>query len=117
MSSLRRTAVGNFTADQALTFEQVERLRDQGRLDEVILPTDRVFAHLPAVRLNQKGQKRAENGAFISADELAEGVLPETDGLCRVYSEAGEFIMLGRGGLLDRGGQALFCHKTFFTRD
>lgn len=117
MSSLRRTAVGNFRIEQALSFEDVERLRDEGRLDEVILPTDSVFAHLPAVKLNDRGQKRAENGAFISADELSEGVLPPDGELCRVYSPAGEFIMLGRGGQLDRGGDALFCHKTFFVRD
>ncbi|MBR4954785.1 MAG: tRNA pseudouridine(55) synthase TruB [Clostridia bacterium] len=117
MSALRRTAVGNFGIDKALSFEQVERLRDEGRLAEYILPTDSVFAHLPAVTLNEKGFARALNGAFISADELTEGKLPDTDELCRVYSPEGEFIMLGRGGLLDRGGQALFCHKTFFVRD
>ena len=117
MSSLRRTAVGNFTVDKALSFEQVERLRDEGRLDEVILPTDSVFAHLPAVTLNAQGQKRAENGAFISAHELASGCIPADGELCRVYSVDGEFIMLGRGGQLDRGGEALFCHKTFFVRD
>ncbi|MBQ2865255.1 MAG: tRNA pseudouridine(55) synthase TruB [Clostridia bacterium] len=117
MSSLRRTAVGNFRLTQALSFEQVERLRDEGRLDEYILPTDSVFAHLPAVTLNGQGFARAINGAFISADQLAEGKLPDTDELCRVYSPEGEFMMLGRGGELERGGQALFCHKTFFVRD
>jgi len=117
MSSLRRTAVGNFRLTQALSFEQVERLRDEGRLDEYILPTDSVFAHLPAVTLNVQGFARAINGAFISSDQLAEGKLPDTDELCRVYSPEGEFMMLGRGGELERGGQALFCHKTFFVRD
>ena len=117
MSSLRRTAIGNFTLEQALTFQDVERLRDSGELEKYILPTDSVFAHLPAVTLNEEGQKRADNGAFIVESQLSCGAIPENDSLCRVYSSAGEFIMLGRGGELDKGGRALFCHKTFFIRD
>ena len=92
MSSLRRTAIGGFKVSDALDFDKVKALCDEGKLESVLYPTDSAFENLPAVYLNQKGMARAVNGAFISADEIAEGEL-------------------------DRGGRALFCHKTFFIKD
>lgn len=117
MASLRRTAIGPFVAENALDFDSVKALHDEGGLEKVLHSTDSAFENMPAVHLNQKGMARAINGAFISADEIAEGDIPANDTLCRVYDPEGNFIMLGRGGELDRGGNALFCHKTFFIRD
>ena len=117
MASLRRTAIGPFTAENALNFDLVKALHDGGELEKEIHPTDSAFENMPEVHLNQKGMARAVNGAFISADEIAQGEIPANNSLCRVYDPEGNFIMLGRGGELDRGGNALFCHKTFFIRD
>ena len=36
MESLRRTAVGDFTAEDALTFSDIEKLYEEGRVDEAI---------------------------------------------------------------------------------
>ncbi len=117
MSSLRRTAIGGFRVEDALDFDKVKQLHEEGRLEKVLFPTDSAFDDMPSVYLNEKGVSRAVNGAFISADEINDGSIPDTDVLCRVYDTKGDFIMLGRGGELDRGGRALFCHKTFFIRD
>ena len=117
MSSLRRITIGGFTADNALDFDRVKELCDKGELESVLHPTDSAFENLPATTLNEKGMARAVNGAFISADEIKEGEIPADNELCRVYDGDGNFIMLGRGGELDRGGKAIFCHKTFFIRD
>ncbi len=117
MASLRRTAIGPFTAECALDFDKVKVLHESGEFERVLYSTDSAFENMPAVYLNEKGMARAVNGAFISQNEIAEGDIPAVDALCRVYDSQGEFIMLGRGGELDRGGNALFCHKTFFIRD
>lgn len=117
MASLRRTAIGPFTAESALDFDKVKVLHESGEFERVLHSTDSAFENMPAVYLNEKGMARAVNGAFISQNEIAEGDIPAGDALCRVYDTQGEFIMLGRGGELDRGGNALFCHKTFFIRD
>lgn len=117
MSALRRNRIGGFDEKDALDFETVERLHREGKLEQVLLPTDSAFASLPAVYLNDSGMARAVNGAFISESGIDKGVLPEKDALCRVYAPSGDFIMLARYGQLDRGGQALFCYKTFFTQD
>lgn len=117
MSSLRRTAIGPFNGDDALDFDKVKELCDSGELEKVLRPTDSAFENLPSVTLNQKGMARALNGAFISAHELETGEIPPCDELCKIYDPDGNFIMLGRGGELDRGGNAIFCHKTFFIKD
>ena len=51
MQSLVRTRVGNFALDESVTLEQLEKLRDEERLEEVLLPVDRVFAECPALHI------------------------------------------------------------------
>lgn len=43
MQSLVRTRVGEFRLADALTLAQLQELRDTERLEEALLPTDRIF--------------------------------------------------------------------------
>ena len=113
MSALRRVAVGDFEIKNALTLSQVREYHENGTLSEHIIPTDRLFSEYPQVILNEEGEKRAANGAFILPSGIKNGELPEENAICRVYSQNGEFLMLCRGGTLDIGKKAMFCHKTF----
>ena len=67
--------------------------------------------------LNEDGDIRASHGAFLGPQHIAQGEIPADGEGCRVYDSAGQFIMTGKGGQLDRGGAAVFCDKTFFNRD
>ncbi len=53
MTSLVRTSSGGFTLDDCFTLEEIQRARDEGRLEELILPIERVFVTLPKLRLNE----------------------------------------------------------------
>ena len=117
MADLLRVRSGDFVLSQALDFAQVEELHRSGELERYIIPTDRVFSDLPAVYLNEAGDVRASHGAFLDQTHLTAGQIPPKGGYCRVYDSVGRFIMTGKGGLLDRGGEAIFCDKTFFNRD
>ena len=117
MADLLRVRSGNFVLSQALDFAQVEELHRSGDLERYIIPTDRVFSDLPAVYLNEAGDERASHGAFLDQKHLTAGQIPPEGEGCRVYDSAGQFIMTGKGGVLDRGGEAIFCDKTFFNRD
>ena len=117
MADLLRVRSGDFVLRQALTFAQVEELHKSGELERYIVPTDRVFSDLPAVYLNEAGDQRASHGAFLDAKHLAQGTIPPEGTGCRVYDSMGQFIMTGKSGQLDRGGEAIFCDKTFFNRD
>lgn len=113
MSALTRVQAGDFSLEDALTLGEVEQLVEEGTLQQHILPADRLFASLPAVTLTEEGAKRARNGAHAAQKHLLSGAIPPVDSLCRVYTPEGEFLMTGKGGLLDMGPPAIFCHKIF----
>ena len=112
MHALTRTRAGVYDLSEAVTFEQIERARDDGTLEGLFRPTDSLFVDYPAVTLNAEGHDRAARGATVferQTDGLAQ-FAPGT--LCRVYAD-GKFLMLGRVDTLDKGGIGLFVHKNF----
>lgn len=113
MSGLTRLRAGQFRLEDALDLEEVRRRHEAGELAESILPVDSVFSALPAVTLTPEGARRAANGAHAARRHLAQGEIPPEGVLCRVYGPEGEFIMAGKGGLLEAGPPAIFCHKMF----
>lgn len=113
MSGLTRLRAGQFRLEDALDLEQVKQLKEAGRLEQHILPVDRLFDRLPAVVLTEEGAKRARNGAPIAQRHIVQGEIPQPEALCRVYGPVEDFIMTGKGGLLEIGSPAIFCHKIF----
>ena len=112
MHALTRTRAGVYDLSEAVTFEQIERARDDGTLEGLFRPTDSLFVDYPAVTLSAEGRDRAARGATVferQTDGLAQ-FAPGT--LCRVYAD-GKFLMLGRVDTLDKGGNGLFVHKNF----
>ncbi len=90
MEKLLRTKVGQFLLDGSLTLAQVECLRDEGRLDEVILPVDQVFVDYPAVHLKESTSRFGYNGNPFRPKDAAS---TEGEGShVRVYDYRGQFI-------------------------
>lgn len=89
MSSLRRTAAGDFSVSQAYTIDEVVAAAAAGEAGKLLLPTDSMFAALPRCTAGAQDERRIKNGNEIKTPALA-------DGDYRVYSESGEFLMLGR---------------------
>lgn len=88
MSSLRRVCAGGFSVEQAHKLSEVQRYADEGRAEELLIPVDMLFAEYKKCSASAKDEKRIRCGNEYKTD-LA-------DGEYRVYSEAGEFLMLGR---------------------
>jgi len=88
MSSLRRLQAGDFSVEQALTLEQLQRAADEGRAQELLLPVDVLFSSCPELTLPPAAAARIKNGNPVSV-----GAAPE--GRCRVYGPEGEFLALG----------------------
>lgn len=88
MSSLRRTRAGVFSVDDAHSLADIEAAVREGRLSDIILPVDTLFASFPKLTVSQSAAKRLKNGNIIkiSAD----------DGEYKVYSDSDEFLLLGR---------------------
>lgn len=89
MQTLRRTRAGAFDLSQAITMEQLLAFAREHDPQELLMPVDALFAAHPAciVTLGQAG--RIRNGADVTDRSFA-------DGLCRVYTQTGEFLALAR---------------------
>lgn len=81
MTSLERTRSGQFTKEKAYTLAEIEKIRDEGRLDDIILPVDSVFSHLPELIVSGELEKKILNGNLIYKSEC------EKLGLEDCYSE------------------------------
>lgn len=70
MESLVRSRVGIFGIEGALTLSELERLRDEGKISDVIIPPDNVFAISRSVYVNEQGLKMVRNGNRLNAAQL-----------------------------------------------
>ena len=88
MSYLRRTAAGAFQVSDAVTLEDAVRLAAEGKAEELLIPTDRLFAQHGELVLGGADEKRLRNGTPVYGSAF--------DGIYRVYSESREFLALAR---------------------
>ena len=101
MSSLRRTRAGVFSIDDAHSIEDINTAACEGRLSDIILPVDTLFASFSKITVDESTTKRLKTGNIIKTSVK--------DGDYRVYSSTGEFLLLGRA---ERG--KLKTIKSFF---
>lgn len=96
MASLTRSRVGIFGLEQALRLSEIEKLRDENKISDVIIPPDAVFSSARAVTVTPEGKRLLENGNRIPAKLLSEaGNMGEEEQL-RMYDEAGRFYGIYR---------------------
>lgn len=62
MESLIRTAVADFKIDDSLSLAEIEDIKEQGRLQEILHPIDSVFMDYPAITVTEKDKKLLYNG-------------------------------------------------------
>lgn len=62
MISLIRTMSGAYTQDTAHTLTELQALKDEGRLDEVVIPVDSVFAEYPKYEAKGEILRLIRNG-------------------------------------------------------
>lgn len=71
MQSLVRSRVGDFRVEDALTLAELEHLRDEDKISDVIIPPDAIFNHTKAVTLTATGRKLVENGNPFRVGQIA----------------------------------------------
>ncbi len=99
MTSLKRTASGQFGLDTAHTLAEIEVLRDSGKLDSAIIPVDEVFKDLPAIIVDGELERKILNGNYISWSK------------CKPYVKYGDGTTSGLSG---GGGNSLCCEGQLF---
>lgn len=98
MEKLVRTRSGRFGLEEAYKLSEIQKLSDEGRLEEILMPVETVFEGLLAVQAVGAGQKLLENGNPLECRhvKLLNGgtpldCAPEDGTQVRVYDENGHF--------------------------
>ena len=87
MSSLRRVKAGVFSIEQAYTIDEIQAAANNGELDASLISVDRLFSAYPALTVSDTAEKKLCNGNIIK--------LASPNGIYRVYSRTGAFLLLG----------------------
>lgn len=105
MTSLVRTKTGRFTIEHSYTIDDLRKLREEGRLDEAIVPIDAMYLGCRPFALDPDQLKSIRNGNYLETEwltpceepvpeqfrDIYENLLGKDEANCiRVYSE-GEF--------------------------
>lgn len=88
MSSLRRVRAGAFSIEDAHSIDEVENAANEGQLVDIILPVDTLFSALPELKVPESTANRLKTGNIIK--------ISAADGDYRVYSDSGEFLLVGK---------------------
>jgi len=90
MTSLIRTSAGGFSLEDCFTFEEIQQARDENRLEELILPIERVFTKLPKLRLNDAQTRMYKNGVKLDLSRI-NNIIPDISEYA-LYGSDGGFI-------------------------
>ena len=85
MQSLQRTKVGHFLIQDAVTLAQLERIRDEGRLEEILYPVESAFAECPSMHVRPEYQKLLDNGNALYANQTVEKTVHIAGKWVKVY--------------------------------
>jgi tRNA pseudouridine55 synthase len=105
LEGLRRTRAASFGLDRALTLDQLQAGPEATA--SRLIPIEELLPELPAVRLSERGARRASHGNFLGPEDLATtGPVPDSavlsresgTGPVRLFDGAGRLVGIARGG-------------------
>ena len=85
MQSLVRTRAAGFALDDAVTLAELEKLRDEGCVEEILVAVDKPFADCPALHVQEQFRKLLENGNALYPNQTAENKRYAPTEQVRVY--------------------------------
>ncbi len=115
MTELRRTATCGFPLSAAKTVEEWEAIKEEGTVEEYLIPVDEALTRYPSVAVSEKQAKRFMNGGALALDRIPQfrGTMPEHDTLYRVYDREQNFLGLGT---TDRSENVLAVKRLLIRR-
>jgi tRNA pseudouridine55 synthase len=72
LSELRRTAVGRFSADGAITLDALEERVREGGWEESLIPISEALSEYPAVRVHATWVRRVANGGAVTQEAVSD---------------------------------------------
>lgn len=86
MYSLKRTRVGTYKIENAVTLTQLEQIREEGKLSEILEKPDDVFKELPNITIKPEFQKLIDNGNSVFLNQIDEVESFQENQRVRVYN-------------------------------
>lgn len=98
LQALRRTAVGPFSVEDAVSAERLEMAFADGTWQDHLLPLDYGLGYIPSVHLDAEMEKDIRRGCPLEAGSPPFRRLPDPqDGeRCRAYAQHGPFVAILR---------------------
>lgn len=111
MEELLRTRVERFALEDAVKLDEVQKAMEEGTVDSLIFPVDRIFDQYPTAKTTTQGDLLVHNGNRLFSELLQEE--PEAEsGYVRVYDSEDTFI-----GLFEKKTDQLVPVKMFYRKD
>lgn len=114
MEELLRTKVSCFRLADSLTLAEVQKMKEDGRLEEILTSIDSLFLEYPAVTLKEEFQPLVFNGNTFLPKHLKERVVLEDGVKIRVYDDQNRFIAIYR---FEKEKYCFKIEKMFFERE
>ncbi len=108
MTSLVRNIAGGFTLNDCYTLEELQDFTDNKTLENKLIKTEKVFEHLPKIKLNAVQSNKFINGVKLDLNRV---YYKEEKGFHRVFSNEGTFLGLAS---LDLEKMELVIEKMFY---
>lgn len=84
MKSLKRTRVGQFTLEKAVTLKELEEIRDRNGFGEILFPVESAFSDCPKLHIKEEVARLLENGNAILPSQTEENVVYEAGAWVRM---------------------------------
>lgn len=107
LTSLRRTKANGFGENECHSLDEIKEAVEKSRIEEILLPVDRVMGSYPEVFVSTAQAVRFSNGGELFLDRIKSKM---TDGIYRVYSPDKSFLGLG---LCDMEKNSLFVKRVY----
>ena len=94
MEELVRTKVSRFHIKDSLTLAQVQQRKDEGTLEDVLVPVDNMFADYEAVWLKEEFVPYIYNGNTFLPKHMKNRIELLDGKKVRVYDNQGQFVAI-----------------------
>lgn len=92
MKSLLRTKVGGFGLEKAVTLAQLEQLRDENRIEEILFPVESAFDNCASLHVKEEFRKLLDNGNSIYPSQTMEKKIYAPGEWVKVYRADESFV-------------------------
>ena len=106
MTSLRRTKANGIDENKCYTLSQLEKLKEEGRLEEAVKRVDELLSY-GKIRVSEAQTKRFSNGGSLDCNRFGGD---KRAGFHCVYSPDGDFLGIGE---IDDDGQVMSARKVY----